>query len=158
MYSLEEKFWSRVWQCDHRHPCKKCCWPYETQRLLDYRYGTPEWAEMYGIFYLRNDHGAFQHPALATSISAHRMAYILSGKNEIFQGIHFPVCHRCDFGLCCNYVHLTLGAMADNRRDMKGKGCLGIDFQPIFLPDGTRHVPVDKFARRRIILSQRKYP
>ncbi len=158
MQSLEERFWSKVWRCNHREPCKRCCWPYMTQRLLDYRYGTPAWAETYGIFYLRNDHGAFRDSVLATSIAAHRMAYILTRQNEIFPGIHFPVCHRCDFGLCCNYVHLALGSMADNRRDMQGKGCLGTDFQPIFLPDGTRHVIKNKFARKHIILSQRKCP
>jgi hypothetical protein len=50
---------------------------------------------------------------------AHRIAYFLA--TGVDPGV-LCVCHRCDFGLCCNPAHLFLGTSADNTADMVAKG------------------------------------
>jgi hypothetical protein len=59
---------------------------------------------------------------------AHRLAYI-----ECYDlpPEHKPyVCHRCDFGLCVNPLHLFAGSPADNSRDMSLKGRSGRYMMP----------------------------
>jgi hypothetical protein len=112
-----------------------------THNMLSYRYGIPEWLATHGIAYERKTHPYFSfyynHKPVNTPVS--RMAFILHGRNEIFHGASFCVCHKCDFGPCCNYSHLSLGSAADNGHDKTGKNVYGKGMQPIMLPDGVVH-------------------
>jgi hypothetical protein len=33
--TLEARFWAKVWRCTHRHPCKRCCWPWRDLDLSE---------------------------------------------------------------------------------------------------------------------------
>ncbi len=46
---------------------------------------------------------------------AHRLAYILSYKDDVGKNL---VLHTCDNRICCNPKHLKLGTYKDNIRDM----------------------------------------
>jgi hypothetical protein len=130
---IEQAFWSNVWRCTHRTPCKKCCWPWNRRRTPEYGTATPKIA--------------------GKAIPAHRLAYILAHGALILPasaGV-FVVTHRCDFPPCCNPAHLALGTTGDNLRDARRKGYYQYRRQQYaHLPDGTV-VPV---ARSRTIPMQ----
>lgn len=123
--TVEQLFWTRVWRCIHRHPCKKCCWPWMKDTYGDV---CCSWSS----------HGIFYHPTLPQrrAIAAHRFAYILAHGIWILPGI--VVRHCCHFGPCCNPSHLCLGSKSDNSRDNRGHQRNGEGYPPIQLPDGTR--------------------
>jgi hypothetical protein len=117
---IENSFWSQVWRCTHRSPCKRCCWPWK-RRLEGY--------------------GTFRIPPHGPQIPAHRFALILSDGALLFpkgssQG--FTVCHQCDFSPCCNPLHLAVGTTGDNVREARDKGWFILRrCKPVRLPDGT---------------------
>jgi hypothetical protein len=132
LQDIEQRFWSMVWQCTHRHPCKKCCWPWIGVRGIAV-YDNPQ------DCYRRKDRAAlFSDPRLDRPIAAHRYAYSQgnAGGVLIFPGRTVEVCHRCDYRHCCNYAHLSLGATADNGRDKRGKTFAVRSQQPVWFPDG----------------------
>ena len=91
------RFWSKV---DIRGPDD--CWPWLAAKLRKTA------TRAYGRI------GYKSHV-----LYAHRLAWVLT-HGLIPEGI--CVCHRCDFGLCCNPKHLFLGTIADNTADMVEKG------------------------------------
>ena len=64
------------------------------------------------------NYGSFS--VLGHTIKAHRMAWILTHKQDIPEGM--CVCHKCDNGKCVNPEHLFLGTFKDNNKDMINKG------------------------------------
>jgi DNA-binding XRE family transcriptional regulator len=66
---------------------------------------------------LSNGYGKFKFNG--KTISAHRMAYILT-HGEIEDGL--LILHTCDIKPCCNPKHLIKGTHTDNMRDMNQKG------------------------------------
>jgi hypothetical protein len=124
MPSLEERFWSRVWQCTHRHPCKKCCWPWRDEALTNISWHT--WLH----------HPSFSDPRLpfSRSMSTGRVAYFLEHGVWLFPEL--LACHQCDFGPCCNYTHICLGTYSDNTKDRCERGTKGEYQRTVYLPDG----------------------
>src|SRR5262249_50996673 len=105
--SIEERFWLRVWKCDHKQPCKTCCWPWQKGINLETPYVTTWWTHPY-----------FADSRLLprSNMPASRVAYVLTHKTLLL----FPrlwVCHQCDFAPCCNPSHLCLGMPIDNLHD-----------------------------------------
>ena len=125
MLTLEERFWSKVWRCTHRHPCKRCCWPW----------GGAQWyRDPAHCLYRASEHGRFTDKRLDRSYAAHRFAYLLThGQTLILPSMHFHVCHTCHYAHCCNPSHLSLGSASDNRRDRH-------QLPRVLFPDGTYFV------------------
>ena len=119
---IEQRFWSKVWRCSHRHPCKKCCWPWRTADL------SVNWQCAWEY------HPTFVCKALGlpSPISAARFAYETRHGTIALGTKHFHMCHRCHFGPCCNPEHLALGSHSDNMRD---KDVARSSPRIIFLPD-----------------------
>jgi hypothetical protein len=104
--SIADHFWSKVWRCTHRHPCKKCCWP---------------WVQEHGLYCFQTGEPAiFQDKRLwpKPSMMAARMAYFLKTGNQLFPSRFIHLCHQCDYKSCCNPSHLIPGSPADNRKDL----------------------------------------
>lgn len=122
--SLEEAFWSQVWRCRHRWPCKKCCWPW---RKIDLERN---------VLVVWGSHPTFSDARLKplAGMGTHRMAYIFYYQTLLLPRIF--LCHQCDFGPCCNPLHLRPGSQSDNGHDKRGKLRNGKNYAPIFLPDG----------------------
>jgi hypothetical protein len=120
---IEAAFWAKVWRCKHRWPCRKCCWPWRVADL------SVNWKCVWEY------HGTFSMPGfrVPSAYAASRYAYESAHGTLGFCTKHFPTCHRCQFGPCCNPVHLTIGSASDNRRDYHA----GMS-RPriIYLPDG----------------------
>jgi hypothetical protein len=55
---------------------------------------------------------------------AHRVAWILSGKEEIPKGM--DLCHSCDNPPCVNPSHLFIGTRQDNVDDCRKKGRMSV--------------------------------
>jgi hypothetical protein len=128
----EERFWSRVWQCEHRHPCKRCCWPWIGSM------GVGIYDDLQQCYRRKHSAASFYDPDLQRTLGAHVCAYIF-GKaygQLLIPGRLTHVCHSCDYQHCCNYRHLSLGAPADNGRDKYGKTLAVRSTQPIWFPDG----------------------
>ena len=53
--------------------------------------------------------------ASGVRIGAHRMAWMLSNKRDVPDGM--VVRHKCHVRLCCNPAHLELGTVQDNNQD-----------------------------------------
>jgi len=122
--TVQQLFWEKVWRCKHRHPCKKCCWPWKACNL------TVQWRELW-----------HKHFTVSLSLDgqklvgpAHRIAYEIQYGPIAFRGHRFHFCHQCDFGPCCNPLHVKPGAPADNARDRRQARANGRF--PIVLPDG----------------------
>jgi len=129
--AIEQRFWSQVWRCDHRWPCRRCCWPWK-------RWGTETdpWERWRSI----NRYGSFFDPLLRRSVSVHRYAYMLARGCLLLPAPTRPFCVRhvvCDFPPCCNAAHLAIGTHSDNMRDKRGKETLGYG-RLITLPNGSR--------------------
>lgn len=67
----------------------------------------------------RGEYGDFKHKASGVRQSAHRTAWLLSGR-AIPDSAY--VCHHCDNPICVRPDHLFLGDAAANARDMLSKG------------------------------------
>lgn len=121
--SLEERFWSHVWRCTHRLPCKRCCWPWTYGLKLDVPFPR---------------YGRFEDVRLPKgSIPAHRFAYILGHGAWLLPFPRaLPIRHSCAFRPCCNDMHLSIGTQADNMRDNRGFGWYGARRPSILLPNG----------------------
>lgn len=121
--TLESRFWSKVWQCSHHHPCKKCCWPWKTVDVS------------VNLVCIWSQHALFYDATLApsTTMPAHRFAYFTRVGTPLFGGSHFPVCHQCHFAPCCNPCHLAPGSPTDNAHDRKR---IAHHTRIIVLPDG----------------------
>jgi hypothetical protein len=123
---FERDFWAQVWQCTHRHPCKRCCWPWRT-------------AFAKGARAVRPRHGIVQTPFQRAPMFTHRVALILTHYALILPfRYEVQVCHLCGFPPCCNPQHLVFGTPHDNRTHgpERGAGHYGIR-GPIHLPNGV---------------------
>ena len=121
--ALEEAFWSNVWQCRHRRPCKKCCWPWKKIEL------SANWKCIW------ETHATFYHKELPRPLAAYRVAYELTRGLLLIRGHAFPMCHQCHFGPCCNPWHVLPGSSSDNGHDRRRHT---IQARSIILPDGRR--------------------
>ena len=122
--SLEARFWSKVWRCDHPYPCSRCCWPWLPCDL------SVNWPCIW------DQHGVFHDPRLTPqpSLAAPRCAYEFSTASLTFHSRAFHTCHQCSFAPCCNPLHLVLGSPSDNARDCASAS----PTRAITLPDGRR--------------------
>jgi Zinc-binding loop region of homing endonuclease len=122
---LERQFWAQVWQCTHRHPCKKCCWPWKPA----FAQGRAAVRPTYGRFFM----------GYRNSILAHRFALMAAHYALLLPfGNELHVCHLCDFPPCCNPSHLVVGTAFDNigkalERIYESSRMRG----PIHLPNGV---------------------
>lgn len=94
-----ERFWSKV----DTSAGPEACWPWMGARTH------------------RRDYGYLVSPVSGRRVQfmAHRVAYQLGTGDD--PGL-LQVCHRCDFGLCCNPAHLWKGTQVENIADMDAKG------------------------------------
>lgn len=92
--SAWKKFWPKV-----DRPSANSCWVWTGTRTRGY-----------GQLYIGG----------GVRMSAHRLAWILTGRGPIRSGLH--VLHRCDNPPCCNPRHLFLGTARDNIADCISKG------------------------------------
>lgn len=107
--TLEERFWSKVWRCTHKHPCKRCCWPWQSVDVtVNWKYA---W-EQHPIFSYRDEGTVY-------SLPAQRCAYELAYGLVLFKGHGVHLCHQCHFGPCCNFAHIRPGSASDNSRDKR---------------------------------------
>ena len=129
--NVDQCFWTQVWRCTHRHPCKRCCWPWRPALL---RAAARHLVPGYGMYSVR------ESPRLV--IPAHRMALAVQ-HHALFLpfGQRLPACHLCDFASCCNYAHLVLGTPRDNIRGTAQRGWSCAKRKPVMLPDGTTFFP-----------------
>jgi hypothetical protein len=144
--SLHERFWRRVWKCEHPRPCRTCCWPWmrvegsfcHNNWPSDRRcVGRPP-----GCFHYWAPYGMFSDPRLPRACPAHRFAFEDDTGSQLFPSIAngrpFVVARHvvCAWKACCNPSHVAPGTVADNNRDHKRWWCHVEDYRPIFLPDG----------------------
>jgi len=133
--SVAERFWSRVWQCTHRHPCKKCCWPWREVDMENISWAT--WQT---------------HPTISDKeIASHGM----TTARVVLWLTHGPLLlktlvarHRCDFGPCCNPSPILPGTRKDNVDDQRGKLRTGEGRHDVYLPDGRILSPRDFLTKR----------
>jgi hypothetical protein len=119
---IEQAFWSKVWRCAHRTPCRKCCWPW---RAVDLHVNWKCIWQQHAVF-------ALDEPGSKRWIPAHRFAYECRGGRLLFRGLTVHICHQCDFAPCCNPWHLAPGAASDNHKEGRRSR------RAIRLPDGRR--------------------
>jgi hypothetical protein len=67
-----------------------------------------------------NGYGNFSVPEASLKMAAHRVAYWL--KTGEPPAADLLVRHKCDVPLCVNPLHLEIGTVADNMRDMVERG------------------------------------
>lgn len=129
MEDVVARFWLMVARCRHRHPCPRCCWPWEGRRDTD----------GYGSFAFR-----LQHYPRVVHLLAHRfvLEWAAGAGCLFFPNYHvrrcrtpFVVMHRCNNKSCCNPAHLFLGTIADNVRDAREQRRIA----------RALHVPLDTF-------------
>lgn len=129
IHALAQDFWSQVWQCAHRHPCKRCCWPWREALISALlRGGAPRYASA-------------KIRGVPQKTPAHRLAYILHHRTLLLPFVPtLPLCHQCDFPPCCNPLHLLPGTQGDNVHDWVRRGPCAT--RPlIVLPGGARMPP-----------------
>jgi hypothetical protein len=107
--AVEQRFWAKVWQCSHRHPCKRCCWPWRSIDL------SVNWKCVWGV----HPGFTFSKYGSVSSMTAPRFAYELAYGRVLFTGHGLHVCHQCHFGPCCNYAHMRPGSASDNASDTR---------------------------------------
>jgi hypothetical protein len=130
---IEQEFWSRVWRCAHRQPCKRCCWPW-LGKAGKARYDDP--GQCCRGWY---EGGVFNYHELPRLYGAHVFAYIAAHGGLLpLPGSAFAICHACDYQRCCNPPHLSLGSHADNARDRRGKNWEYRLRQFVWFPDGRQ--------------------
>jgi hypothetical protein len=95
-----QRFWSKVDKSPGQGP-RGDCWKWTRGRKAGY-----------GDFSVRH-----------RNYYAHRVAFLID--RGYWPALH--VCHKCDWPLCCNPIHLFEGTDADNLHDMsvKGRSCRG---------------------------------
>lgn len=124
--NLEERFWSRIWRCAHKPPCKKCCWPMLTD---DGFYSRGARSFIVGCIV---DFPLIPAPRAAVIFS-------LGGQLPLPWNGAIYWCHQCDWNLCCNPSHVRPGSPSDNCRDRRGKPSnkekIGA-WRAVLLPDG----------------------
>jgi hypothetical protein len=129
MEALHHHFWSRVWRCTHRHPCKHCCWP---------------WLQPSGIYRFSDNAPVYTNKQFAPhqAMTGPRFAYFLKTGMPIFASSFFHLCHQCDLKSCLNPSHIILGSASDNMKDMGKRFHKG--YKPIRLPDGRLLSPTSR--------------
>jgi hypothetical protein len=87
--SVEERFWSKVWRCTHRWPCKKCCRPWRAVDLTER-----------ALYLTWQQHPSFSDIRLRQlpAGTAARWAYLFSARTLLLPGLF--ICHQCDFAPC----------------------------------------------------------
>lgn len=123
---FERDFWENVWQCTHRHPCKKCCWPW-----------YPAFKKGRGS--VRPTHATVKVPGVSSPQLVHRLALIFTQHAWLLPfGSQVHVCHLCHFPLCCNPSHLVVGTRWDNLREVYDRPTKEPRVSgPIILPSGV---------------------
>jgi hypothetical protein len=141
--TLEASFWSNVWQCMPRHPCKKCCWPWTKCDV------SANWR------FIWQQHALFYHKDLPgrRMLPVHRVAYELTHGLLVIRGHTFHLCHQCHFGPCCNPAHLRVGSASDNARDTRER----LSQRMIVLPDGQRWASAQAWAADKAFYEARHY-
>ena|ERR1043166_2212112 len=144
---LDQRFWRLVWQCDHRHPCQRCCWPWAavdtTVNTRTLWHWHPLWRDAALPCILPGLHRRQQLPVA-------RIAYLLFRRQGIFSGYGFVLMHVCHFGPCCNYSHLLPGSVADNNHAHSGYArSRDGGRHPISLPDGRVFSYPDAISKNR---------
>jgi hypothetical protein len=131
---LEQAFWAKVWRCDHRWPCKRCCWPWRGVDL------SANWKDVW------SQHPVFGDKRLGnpSTITAARFAYGLRTGSIPFRGKRFHLCHQCHFGPCCHPWHVAMGSASDNSRDRIRAQA----HRTITLPDGQVWTYAEACARQ----------
>lgn len=119
--AMEQRFWSHVWRCAHRIPCRRCCWP---------------WMGRDGLYYRVDSVYTFCSPLFSRSMTVYRVSYLLGrGTLLLPWGRTIHLCHQCDYRRCCNNAHIFPGSSSDNGRDRRGQP-RDAERQPVRLPDG----------------------
>jgi hypothetical protein len=124
--TAEERFWSKVWRCTHRWPCKRCCWPWRDVDLTACLHDAWLYHPMFSDVRLK---------PVSTGPAA-RWAVCFSTGTLLLPGL--LVCHQYDFAPCCNPAHLCVGSHSDNMRDRRGKKHTGEGWPLVTLPDGRQ--------------------
>lgn len=109
--TLENRLWAKI---DKRSENE--CWPWLANKN-------------------NKGYGMIRAGGKAEKILAHRVSYSLSKGDIPFGSI---VMHSCDNPACCNPLHLSLGTMLDNCRDMDKKGRRVTVCNPLNIP--PRHI------------------
>jgi len=138
---IEQAFWSKVWRCTHRFPCKRCCWPWLDLDL------TANWKWTW------QQRGHFSCPGLRT-IPAYRFALELRMRTPLLRIKTLHTCHQCHFGPCCNPWHVVPGSTSDNAADI-----VHARRNPpsIHLPDGRRWSYTAAVAAQKAFEDARKF-
>ena len=144
LQEVEQRFWSKIWQCTHRQPCKRCCWPWKGIDV------SANWK------YIWEQHAIFSDKRLGaySPIAAHRFAYEVRTGSFSFRGRQFPICHQCNFRPCCNLSHLAIGGASDNLHDQSRAR---VQRRPVLLPDGRLWGYNEACARQRAFYEAREY-
>lgn len=96
------RFWARVAQCAHAHPCQECCWLWHGKRDAD----------GYGTLWITLDAGARRY------LKAHRVAWALATTGAfLLADPALVIRHQCNCKTCVNPSHLLSGTPQDNVAD-----------------------------------------
>lgn len=136
-------FWGNVWQCTHKHPCKRCCWPWKGIDVsLNWKYVWHEDA-------LYPDYDRVP----ARYLAVYRLAYALTYGDLLPWSRAVHLCHQCHFRPCCNPSHLIPGSSSDNIHD-KRRARL---HRAITLPDGCTWTYADACTTQEAFYEAQSY-